>query len=143
MPGRIPKYSNRKLSGNKILTTVLISQVGEAGRVVGIDHIKELVELSIANTSRNHSQLMSSSTLQYVVGDGRKGYSQGAPYDCIHVGAAAPTLPQPVCEALHWINAKKVTFFLHRLYLNFRTNISHLHEFAFYSDKVFHRSDMK
>ena len=64
--------------------------------MVGIDHIKELVELSIANTSRNHSELMSTSRLQYVVGDGRKGYAQDAPYDCIHVGAAAPTLPQPV-----------------------------------------------
>jgi hypothetical protein len=64
--------------------------------VVGIDHIKDLVDLSVSNTARNHDQLMSSDRLQYVVGDGRKGYPAGAPYDCIHVGAAAPTLPQPV-----------------------------------------------
>ena len=71
-------------------------QVGDAGRVVGIDHIKDLVDLSLSNTARSHGNLMKTNRLKYVVGDGRKGYSDGAPYDCIHVGAAAPTLPQPV-----------------------------------------------
>ena len=31
-----------------------------------------------------------------LVGDGRLGYPEGAPYDAIHVGAAAPTLPKAV-----------------------------------------------
>lgn len=31
------------------------------------------------------------------VGDGRMGYTEEAPYDAIHVGAAAPTVPQAVC----------------------------------------------
>ncbi len=31
------------------------------------------------------------------VGDGRLGYPDEAPYDAIHVGAAAPTLPKAVC----------------------------------------------
>lgn len=30
------------------------------------------------------------------VGDGRMGYAEEAPYDAIHVGAAAPTVPQAV-----------------------------------------------
>lgn len=30
------------------------------------------------------------------VGDGRFGYSDGAPYDAIHVGAAAATVPKAV-----------------------------------------------
>lgn len=30
------------------------------------------------------------------VGDGRQGYQEGAPYDAIHVGAAAATLPKAV-----------------------------------------------
>jgi len=33
-----------------------------------------------------------------VVGDGRLGYPEGAPYSAIHVGAAAPVLPQAVCS---------------------------------------------
>ncbi len=32
----------------------------------------------------------------YLAGDGRLGYENEAPYDAIHVGAAAPTLPQHV-----------------------------------------------
>lgn len=32
-----------------------------------------------------------------LVGDGRLGFPDGAPYDAIHVGAAAPTLPKAVC----------------------------------------------
>jgi protein-L-isoaspartate O-methyltransferase len=31
-----------------------------------------------------------------VSGDGRKGYPSEGPYDAIHVGAAAPNLPEPV-----------------------------------------------
>jgi len=30
------------------------------------------------------------------VGDGRKGYPDGGPYDAIHVGAAAATIPDAV-----------------------------------------------
>ena len=37
-------------------------------------------------------------TIFYVVGDGRLGYPDSAPYDAIHVGAAAPTVPQAVSQ---------------------------------------------
>lgn len=30
------------------------------------------------------------------MGDGRLGFPEGAPYDAIHVGAAAPTIPKAV-----------------------------------------------
>ena len=33
-----------------------------------------------------------------IVGDGRQGYKDAGPYDAIHVGAAAPTLPKAVNE---------------------------------------------
>lgn len=32
----------------------------------------------------------------FSVGDGRMGYAEEAPYDAIHVGAAAPVVPQAV-----------------------------------------------
>lgn len=35
-----------------------------------------------------------------VVGDGRQGYPEEAPYDAIHVGAAAATVPKEVRLAL-------------------------------------------
>ena len=32
----------------------------------------------------------------FAVGDGRNGYPSEAPFDAIHVGAAAPSLPEAV-----------------------------------------------
>lgn len=32
----------------------------------------------------------------FSVGDGRNGYKEEAPYDAIHVGAAAPNVPKAV-----------------------------------------------
>lgn len=34
------------------------------------------------------------------VGDGRLGHKEEAPYNAIHVGAAAPTLPQALVDQL-------------------------------------------
>ena len=73
-------------------------QVGENGVAVGIDHIDELVSDSINNIRKdpNLVALMDSGRLKLVVGDGRKGHPPEGPYDAIHVGAAAPQIPQDV-----------------------------------------------
>lgn len=75
-------------------------KVGPQGKAVGIDHIKELVDESIANTKKdpNLGQLLETGQITLVTGDGRKGYAPEAPYDAIHVGAAAPVLPQDVSQ---------------------------------------------
>lgn len=77
---------------------ILIFQVGETGKVVGIDHIPELVDESIKHMKKDRltKQLMETERVVLVSGDGRKGYPSEAPFDAIHVGAAAPTLPEPV-----------------------------------------------
>lgn len=77
-------------------------QVGPQGKAVGIDHIKELVDGSVANIKKdpNIGQLLETGQLVMVTGDGRKGYEPEAPYDAIHVGAAAPELPQAVSDLL-------------------------------------------
>ena len=71
--------------------------VGPTGCTVGIEHIKELTELSIKNIKKDHPELLNSEQMILITGDGRKGYSEKAPYDAIHVGAAADGVP----EALH------------------------------------------
>ena len=63
---------------------------------MGVDHIEELVEQSRRNIEKDQPQLLSSGRVQLVAGDGRLGYPQRAPYDAIHVGAAAPVLPEQV-----------------------------------------------
>ena len=70
--------------------------VGPTGKVVGIDHIQNLVDWSENNLRKNHGNLIDSGQIKLVVGDGRLGYDQGGPYHAIHVGAAAAELPQHV-----------------------------------------------
>uniref|UniRef100_A0A8C6CS45 Protein-L-isoaspartate(D-aspartate) O-methyltransferase n=1 Tax=Moschus moschiferus TaxID=68415 RepID=A0A8C6CS45_MOSMO len=74
--------------------------VGPSGKVIGIDHIKELVDDSINNVRKDDPMLLSSGRVQLVVGDGRMGYATEAPYDAIHVGAAAPVVPQALIDQL-------------------------------------------
>lgn len=65
---------------------------------MGIDHIDELVKESIGNVKKSPltTKLLEQGQLKFVVGDGRQGYSPDGPYDAIHVGAAAPLLPEAV-----------------------------------------------
>ncbi|XP_007458817.1 PREDICTED: protein-L-isoaspartate(D-aspartate) O-methyltransferase isoform X4 [Lipotes vexillifer] len=74
--------------------------VGPSGKVIGIDHIKELVDDSVNNVRKDDPMLLSSGRVQLVVGDGRMGYAEEAPYDAIHVGAAAPVVPQALIDQL-------------------------------------------
>ncbi|VDM92989.1 unnamed protein product [Onchocerca ochengi] len=74
--------------------------VGRRGRVIGIDHIKQLVDLSINNINKHHSDLLMDGRLTMVTGDGRSGYNADAPYTAIHVGAAAQKLPDILVDQL-------------------------------------------
>ena len=61
--------------------------------MIGIEHIPELVESSIENLSTSYSSALASSDIQVICGDGRLGYPAFAPYNAIHVGAAAEVIP--------------------------------------------------
>ncbi|XP_064621451.1 protein-L-isoaspartate(D-aspartate) O-methyltransferase-like isoform X2 [Lineus longissimus] len=89
-------------SGSGYLTACMAHMVGNTGKVVGIDHIDELVNESISNIRKNEktAAFLESGTLKLVSGDGRLGYPQDGPYDAIHVGAAAAQLPKALEEQL-------------------------------------------
>ena len=88
-------------SGSGYLTVCMALMVGSSGKVVGIDHIPELVEMSRTNIKQDGKEdLLLSGQMSLVVGDGRAGYPAGAPYNAIHVGAAAPSLPQDLVDQL-------------------------------------------
>ncbi|OZJ05828.1 hypothetical protein BZG36_00941 [Bifiguratus adelaidae] len=87
-------------SGSGYLTSCMAAMVGPEGRVVGIDHIEELVEQATNNVRRDRPDYLDSGRIHFVTGDGRKGYREEAPYDCIHVGAAAATMPQELIDQL-------------------------------------------
>ncbi|XP_053211305.1 protein-L-isoaspartate(D-aspartate) O-methyltransferase-like [Panonychus citri] len=87
-------------SGSGYLTACMAHMVGPTGKVYGIDHIPELVEQSKVNIEKDSPDLLSSGRVTLIVGDGRKGHQPGSPYDAIHVGAAAPVLPEDLVNQL-------------------------------------------
>ena len=69
-------------------------------KVIGIEHIKDLYNWGIDNMNKNHSDLIESKKIELVLGDGRQGYKNKAPYKCIHVGAASRQVPNEILDQL-------------------------------------------
>ncbi|KAJ2964591.1 hypothetical protein NQZ79_g437 [Umbelopsis isabellina] len=87
-------------SGSGYLTTCMSELVGAGGKVIGIEHIKELADVAKRNVSKNKKEYLDQDRLKFIVGDGRLGYPEEGPYDCIHVGAAASEMPQALIDQL-------------------------------------------
>lgn len=88
-------------SGTGYLTACFALMVGPKGRAVGVEHIPELVSSSIENIQKSAvAPLLKEGSLSVHVGDGRLGWPEFAPYDAIHVGAAAREIPQPLIDQL-------------------------------------------
>ncbi|KAJ5780880.1 Protein-L-isoaspartate(D-aspartate) O-methyltransferase [Penicillium paradoxum] len=95
-------------SGSGYLTHVLANLVtdssghGTQGQVIGIDHISELTDLARTNMdkSKKGQDYQKSSTVKFITGDGRLGWKEDAPYDAIHVGAAADKLHSTLVDQL-------------------------------------------
>ena len=71
--------------------------------VVGVEHIKDLVDFSIENTKKDGKGKYLQGPEPLVVlkdADGREGYPPYAPYDVIHVGAASPEKPTKLLKQL-------------------------------------------
>ncbi|XKL66863.1 hypothetical protein PGB90_010283 [Kerria lacca] len=87
-------------SGSGYLTVCMALMIGSEGLTIGIDHIPELVNKSIKNVEKDKPELLFTKQLQFIVGDGRKGYAKEAPYNAIHVGAVSPSLPRMLIAQL-------------------------------------------
>ncbi|KAI6237642.1 Protein-L-isoaspartate(D-aspartate) O-methyltransferase [Aphelenchoides besseyi] len=86
--------------GSGYLTACFAKLLGPEGVAIGIEHIEELVDLSKNNVSKHNNDLLESGKIRFVLGDGRNGYPDAAPYDVIHVGAAATELHKKLIEQL-------------------------------------------
>lgn len=63
-------------SGSGYLSAVLHHVVGEQGKVVGIEHISELVEWSVDNLEKDGlGPALKAKQIEMIAGDGRKGMS--------------------------------------------------------------------
>ncbi|XP_023299027.2 protein-L-isoaspartate(D-aspartate) O-methyltransferase [Lucilia cuprina] len=92
-------------SGSGYLTACFYRYIQNQGentntKIVGIEHQPELVGLSKENLNNDDPQMLQSGKLLIVEGDGRKGFPDHAPYNAIHVGAAAPETPNALIEQL-------------------------------------------
>ncbi|KAK0520942.1 hypothetical protein OC842_006941 [Tilletia horrida] len=74
---------------------------GGKGNIVGIEHIAELTEASKMNLRDDGlGAQLDGGRIEVHTGDGRLGWPPGAPYSIIHVGAAAPSIPQALIDQL-------------------------------------------
>jgi protein-L-isoaspartate(D-aspartate) O-methyltransferase len=75
---------------------------GSGYLTVGIDHIQPLVDMANANMAKSEEgkKMLESGQVKFVTGDGRKGWTEDAPYDAIHVGAAAAEHHKELTEQL-------------------------------------------
>mmetsp|Transcript_14379 Transcript_14379/g.35061 ORF Transcript_14379/g.35061 Transcript_14379/m.35061 type:complete len:203 (-) Transcript_14379:387-995(-) len=86
-------------SGTGYVTACLARMGAE---VIGIEHMKGLVEQSLKNIRRNHSDLLESKQVRILVGDAREldKRIEGTKFDAIHCGAAVEKLPQYMWSSL-------------------------------------------
>ncbi|XP_020702134.1 protein-L-isoaspartate O-methyltransferase 1-like isoform X2 [Dendrobium catenatum] len=87
-------------SGTGYLTACFAIMVGSQGCAVGVEHIPELASFSIENIKKSSASSLFEGSLWVHVTDGRLGWAELAPYDAIHVGAAAPEIPNALIEQL-------------------------------------------
>ena len=86
--------------GSGYLTVAMSKMMNDKGKVIGIEHIKDLYDWGINNINKNHQNLIDDKKIELILGDGRLGYKKKAPYKCIHVGAAARQPPNEIIEQL-------------------------------------------
>ncbi|KAH8399411.1 hypothetical protein KR215_009812 [Drosophila sulfurigaster] len=92
-------------SGSGYLTACFYRYINAKGenantRIVGIEHQHSLVALSKSNLNSDDASMLDSDRMLIIEGDGRKGHAALAPYDAIHVGAAAPETPTELINQL-------------------------------------------
>jgi len=85
-------------SGSGFLVAAMARMVGNEGRVYGIEHIQELVSFAQKNLEEDDKSLLNIVTVKQ--GDGRLGWPDAAPFDAIHVGAAAEKIPESLLKQL-------------------------------------------
>lgn len=89
---------NNNEEGESKSSSVLGSSV--TGRVFGIDVHPDLIDLSMNNMRKADGDLLDSGVVQVSLGDGWKGLTEEAPFDAIHVGAAADGMPYQLVSQL-------------------------------------------
>lgn len=86
-------------SGSGYLTICMASMLGSGGKVIGIDHVSELIDQSKERVQQHFSDL-DESRIKFITGDGREGYPVEGPYDVINIGGAMDEIPKCIIDQL-------------------------------------------
>jgi len=87
-------------SGSGYLSAVFGKAVGKSGKVIGIDIYEELVDKAKRNIQKDSPELLEDNVVTIKLGDGWLGEPSEAPFDAIHVGAGAASLPRALIQQL-------------------------------------------
>jgi len=87
-------------SGSGYLSACMAQMVAPEGKVFGIEYVPDLAKLGKVNAMNAVPELFKSGVLSIEHGDGYRGVPDAAPFDCIHVGAAAPYIPEALVRQL-------------------------------------------
>mmetsp|Transcript_16783 Transcript_16783/g.29288 ORF Transcript_16783/g.29288 Transcript_16783/m.29288 type:complete len:312 (+) Transcript_16783:108-1043(+) len=71
-----------------------------SGKVFGIDVHQQLVDLTRRNMQQQDGDLLRDGIVKIALRDGWKGWPEEAPFDAIHVGAAADSVPYQLVQQL-------------------------------------------
>lgn len=85
-------------SGSGWTTALLAEIAGEKGKVYALERIPELTEFGKENTRKYN--FVASKRAVFMNADGSKGLKEKAPFDRIHVAAAAPKIPHALLKQL-------------------------------------------
>lgn len=120
LPKKDASYSILDVGSGSGYLVAALARMRPKSFVVGIDYVQNLVDLARQNMMKQDSDLLFPSTevtnegeaneakgeggerprVQLVCGNGWEGWAQSAPYDVIHVGAAAKDIPQSLLKQL-------------------------------------------
>ena len=108
-------------SGSGYLTACFGKMVGDNGKVIGVETIPQLVKQSLESLNNDCSELLNTSRIEikrkntstivsvsfsdllfsfFLDDNGWLGDPENAPYDAIHVGAAAVEIPEALTAQL-------------------------------------------
>ncbi|KAK9906516.1 hypothetical protein WJX75_003206 [Coccomyxa subellipsoidea] len=89
-------------SGSGYLSACMGHMVGSKGHVLGIERVPQLAQRSVPSLRRAAPKLYENGTVTLKAGNALDdpALEEYGPFDAIHVGAAAPDLPQVLIEKL-------------------------------------------
>jgi protein-L-isoaspartate(D-aspartate) O-methyltransferase len=87
-------------TGSGIVALYMAKIMPEGSKVYALDHIQQILDFAKANIAKNNKEYIDNGNIEFVLGDGRHGLPDHAPYDVIFVGGAVDTIPHDLIDQL-------------------------------------------